>query len=158
MQDASTEEAGTPVANDDASKMDKLGLHSVVYDLRAWLIKTEADLRYKARQRAKVNDRHGRNERWEQAEGLALCRAKLDDLRHAYEAATKTSKRPALVVAKEEEPDQPEDDPSVYLPTPEEITAKLAEIRSEWSDEEHQRRHWQKNDGADFDKPTNFIF
>ena len=144
--------------SDDANKMNKLGLHSVVYDLRAWLVKTESDLRYKARQRAKVNDRHGRTEAWEQAEGLALCRAKLDDLRHAYEASTKTKLRPVPVVIKEEEPEQSVDDPSVYLPTPEEITAKLAEIRSEWSEEEHQRRHWQKKDATDFGNPTNFIF
>ena len=143
--------------SDDANKMDKLGLHSVVYDLRAWLVKTEAELRYKARQRAKVNDRDGRTEAWEQAEGLALCRSKLDDLRNVYEAATRTGKRPAPVVVKEE-PEQSVDDPSVYLPTPEEITAKLAEIRSEWSDEEHQRRHYKKNDETNFDKPTNFIF
>ena len=148
-----------PMKSDDANKMDKLGLHSVVYDLRAWLVKTEAELRYKARQRAKVNDRDGRTEAWEQAEGLALCRAKLDDLRNMHEAASRTGKRlqPALVVF-EEEPEQSVDDPSVYLPTPEEITAKLAEIRSKWSDEEHQRRHYLKNDATDFDKPTNFIF
>ena len=146
------------MANDDANKMDKLGLHSVVYDLRAWLIKTESDLRYKARQRAKVDDRHGRTEAWEQAEGLALCRAKLDDLRHAYEAASKTGKRPAAVVVKEEEPAEPEDDPSVYLPTPEEIDAKCEEIRSGWSDKERANRHWQKNNETDFGNPTNFIF
>ena len=146
--------------SDDANKMDKLGLHSVVYDLRAWLVRTEADLRYKARQRAKVNDRDGRTEAWEQAEGLALCRAKLDDLWNTVEAATRTGKRlqPAPVVFEEQEPEQSVDDPSVYLPTPEEITAKLAEIRSKWSEEEHQRRHYLKNDATDFDKPTNFIF
>lgn len=144
--------------SDDANKMDKLGLHSVVYDLRAWLVKTEADLRYKARQRAKVNDRDGRTEAWEQAEGLALCRAKLDDLRHAHEAASRTGKRPAPVVVKEEEPEQSVDDPSVYLPTPQEIAAKCEEIQSGWSDKERESRHWQKNNETEFDKPTNFIF
>lgn len=144
--------------NDDANKIDKLGLHSILHDLRAWLVRAEADLRYKARQRAKVNDRDGRTEAWEQAEGLALCRAKLDDLRNMHEAASRTGKRPAPAVVKEEEPEQSVDDPSVYLPTPEEITAKLAEIRSKWSDEEHQRRHYKKNDETNFDKPTNFIF
>lgn len=144
--------------SDDANKMDKLGLHSVVYDLRAWLVKTESDLRYKARQRAKVNDRHGRTEAWEQAEGLALCRAKLDDLRHAYEAASKTKQRPVPVVIKEEEPEQSVDDPSVYLPTPEEIDAKCEEIRGGWSEKERETRHWQKNNQTDFGNPTNFIF
>ena len=147
-----------PMKNDDANKMDKLGWHSVVFDLRAWLVREEANLRYKAKQRAKVNDRDGRTEAWEQAEGLALCRAQLDDLRHRHEAGSRTGKRPAPVVVKEEEPDECVDDPSVYLPTPDEITAKLAEIRSEWSDEEHQRRHFLKNDETDFGKPTNFIF
>ena len=144
--------------SDDVSKLDKLGLHSVVYDLRAWLLRTESDLRYKAKQRAKANDRHGRTEAWEQAEGLALCRAQLDDLRNRYEAAIRNGKRPAPVVVKEEEPDTCVDDPSVYLPTPDEIAAKTAEIRSGWSDSEHRSRHWQKNDETDFSKPTNFIF
>jgi len=148
------------VKSDDANKMDKLGWHSVVFDLRAWLVREEANMRYKARQRSKVNDRDGRTEAWEQADGLAQCRAKLDDLRHRYETASKTGKKPAPVVVKEEEPEPDEclDDPSVYLPTPDEITAKLAEIRSGWSDEEHQRRHFLKNDETDFGKPTNFIF
>ena len=142
---------------------DNLGraeLHSVLFDLRAWLVKTENDYRFKARRRAKAGDRDGRTEAWEQADGLAQCRAKLDDLRHRYEKDSKTGKQPAPVVVKEEEPEPDEclDDPSVYLPTPDEITAKLAELRSGWSDEEHQRRHWLKNDETDFGKPTNFIF
>lgn len=143
--------------SDDVSKLDKLGLASVVYDLRAWLLRTESDLRYKAKQRAKVDDRDGRKECWEQAEGLTLCRHKLDDLMNQLKSATKVVKRAAPIVV-DEEPDTCVDDPSVYLPTPDEITAKLAEIRSEWSDEEHQRRHFLKNDETDFGKPTNFIF
>ena len=143
--------------SDDANKMDKLGLASVVYDLRAWLLRTESDLRYKAKQRAKVEDRDGRKECWEQAEGLTLCRHKLDDLVNQLKAATKVVKRAAPIVV-DEEPDQCVDDPSVYLPTPEEIAAKTAEIRSGWSDSEQQRRHWQKNDETDFGNPTNFIF
>jgi hypothetical protein len=143
--------------NDDANKMDKLGWHSVVFDLRAWLVREEANLRYKAKQRAKVNDRDGRTEAWEQAEGLALCRAQLDDLRHRHEAGSRTGKRPAPIVV-DDEPDTCVDDPSVYLPTPDEIAAKTAEIRSGWTESEQQRRHWQNNDETDFGKPTNFIF
>ena len=143
--------------SDDANKMDKLGLASVVFDLRAWLLRTENDLRYKAKQRAKVDDRDGRKECWEQAEGLSLCRHKLDDLMSQLKSATKVVKRAAPIVV-DEEPDQCLDDPSVYLPTPDEITAKLAEIRSGWSEDEHHKRHFLKNDETDFGKPTNFIF
>ena len=141
---------------------DNLGraeLHSVLFDLRAWLVKTENDYRFKARRRAKAGDRDGRTEAWEQADGLAQCRAKLDDLRHRYESgAAKPTDQASPAVAEEPEPDECLDEPSVYLPTPDEITAKLAEIRSGWSDEEHQRRHFLKNDETDFGKPTNFIF
>jgi hypothetical protein len=142
---------------DDVSKLDKLGLHSVVYDLRAWLLRTESDLRYKAKQRAKVDDRDGRKECWEQAEGLALCRHKLDDLLNQLKSATKVVKRTAPIVV-DDEPDTCVDDPSVYLPTPDEIAAKTAEIRSGWTESEQQRRHFLKNDETDFGKPTNFIF
>ena len=140
-----------------SDKLDKFGLHSVVYDLRAWLLRTESDLRHKAKQRAKVDDRDGRKECWEQAEGVAMCLAKLDDLVNQLKAATKVVKRAAPIVV-DEEPDTCVDDPSVYLPTPDEIAAKTAEIRSGWTESEQQRRHWQKNDETDFEKPTNFIF
>ena len=36
--------------------------------------------------------------------------------------------------------------------------ARVMECRERWSDEEHQRRHFLKNDETDFGKPTNFIF
>ena len=143
--------------SDDANKMDKLGLHSVVYDLRAWLLRTESDLRYKAKQLAKVDDRDGRKECWEQAEGLTLCRHKLDDLMNQLKSATKVVKRAAPIVV-DEEPDQCVDDPSVYLPTPDEIAAKTAEIRSTWKPSEHEQRHWQKTQQVDLSDPTNFIF
>ena len=146
------------MSSDDADNMNKLGLVSVLYDLRAWILRTENDLRYKARQRAKVDDRDGRKECWEQAEGLALCRAKLDELRNRFEAASRNGKRAVQVVVKEKEPDVCVDDSSVYLPTPEEIAAKTAEIRGKWSESELQSRHWQKTHPVDLGNPTNFIF
>lgn len=143
--------------SDDSDKMTKLGLHSVVYDLRAWLVREESSLRRKARNRDKADDRAGRNEAWEQAEGLALCRAKLDDLVNQMKSATKVVKRTAPIVV-EEEPDICVDDPSVYLPTPEEIAAKTAELRAKWSENEHNQRHWQKTQPVELGNPTNFIF
>lgn len=142
--------------SDDSDKMTKLGLHSVVYDLRAWLVREESNLRRKARNRDKAGDQTGRTEAWEQAEGLTLCRAQLDDLMNQLKLATKVVKRTAPLVA--EEPDTCVDDPSVYLPTPEEIAAQTAELRAEWSDNEHNQRHWQKTQPVDLSDPTNFIF
>ena len=146
--------------NDDAHKMDKLGWHSVVFDLRAWLVREEANLRYKAKQRAKVNDRDGRTEAWEQAEGLALCRAQLDDLRHRHEAGSRTGKRPAPVVVKEEEPEPDEclDDPSVYLPTLEEIAAKCKEIQSKWTPSQFTEKCVYKCEPVSHANVSKFIF
>ena len=144
--------------SDDANKMDKLGWHSVVFDLRAWLVREEANLRYKARQRAKVNDRDGRTEAWEQADGLAQCRAKLDDLRHRYEKASKTGKQPAPVVVEEEEPDECLDDPSVYLPTPEEIAAKCKEIQSKWTPSQFTEKCVHKCEPVSHANVSKFIF
>lgn len=146
------------MSSDDADNMNKLGLVSVLYDLRAWMLRTENDLRYKAKQRAKVDDRDGRKECWEQAEGIALCRAKLDELRNRFEADSRNGKRTVQVVVKEKEPDACVDSPSVYLPTPEEIAAKTAEIRGKWSESELQSRHWQKTQPVELGNPTNFIF
>lgn len=142
--------------SDDADNMNKLGLHSVIHDLRAWLVREESNLRRKARNRAKVDDVEGRTEAWEQAEGLALCRAQLDDLMNQLKLSTKVVKRTAPLVV--EEPETCVDDPSVYLPTPEEIAAKTAEIRGKWSEAELQQRHWQKTQPVRIEDPTNFVF
>jgi hypothetical protein len=140
---------------------DNLGraeLHSVLFDLRAWLVKTENDYRFKARRRAKAGDRDGRTEAWEQADGLAQCRAKLDDLRHRYETASQTGKKPAPVVVEEEEPDECIDDPSVYLPTPEEIAAKCKEIQSKWTPSQFTEKCVYKCEPVSHANVSKFIF
>lgn len=141
-----------------ADHLGRAELHSVLFDLRAWLIKTENDYRYKAKRRAKAGDRDGRTEAWEQAEGLALCRAKLDDLRHQYETASKNGKQPAPVIVEEEEPDECLDDPDVYLPTPEEIAAKCKEIRSKWTPSQLTEKCVHKCEPISHANVTKFIF
>ena len=140
-----------------AANLDRVSLHTVVYDMRAWLINTEKNYRYKAKRRAKTGDVAGRRELLEQAEGLAQCRAKLDDLVNQLKAATKVVNRTAPIVVNEE-PEECVDDPSVYLPTPEEIAAKTEEIRRGWRPSEHEQRHWQKAHQVDLSEATKFIF
>jgi hypothetical protein len=45
-----------------------------------------------------------------------------------------------------------------YEPTPEEIAAKCAEFRAEWTETEMRTRYWQQPKPVDFRDTTNFMF
>jgi len=142
-----------------ASEVHRQAMHAVIFGLRAWMIKRENDLRSKAKKKAEHGDLNCRKELWEQAEGIAQVRSRLEMLREQYGLNSAGKRVGTLAINCDHGDDEGDtDSPDVYCPTPEEIAAETAKFREGWTEKEHQDNHWPKVQPVDFEKPTNFIF
>ena len=137
---------------DEAEELHRDALHCIVYDMMNWLAKERASSNQKVVHSRTCKDEQRKKEAAKHAIRAEVLSEAVDKLKKLRRMHGEASARASVIGH------QLAEQGAINDPTQEQIAAKCEEIRSGWSQEEHQRRYWQKNNGTDFETPTNFIF